>query len=190
MKRINKVIFLGSVFILLIGLNYVFAGKYENIKTVDERKAEMRAKNLSSLKRNIGRQFYAQPITNPSGRVEYPEIRETAQIGGRYFRVLEKEDFIIKEFIVGEIKTSINGDSYRRRVIFKIQFKSGKVGFVDLADLALGGTLSQGYIYEFSNDLQYLPDEKCIIAPKSRDPELDGALKQMSEWKYFREDVW
>jgi hypothetical protein len=51
MKKTSKVIFLGLGFILLIGLNYVFAGKYENIKTGDEKKTEMRVKDLSLLKK-------------------------------------------------------------------------------------------------------------------------------------------
>jgi hypothetical protein len=163
------------------------AGKYENVKTGNEKSAEMRAKDLSLLKRNIGRQFCAKPI-DWNGQRQYPVFREMAQKGSREFRVLENEDFTIKEFIVGGVETEEHtvGDTwYRRRIIFKIQFKSGKIGFIDLGDLV------EGYICNIDSKPEYiLGENNCIISPKSRDRELDDVFIKLADWRLFRESIW
>lgn len=192
------------VWMMVLGItSLIEAGKYETLKTPAEELAEKKGKDLALLKRNIGRQFYAQPIKNPYRKTDptgpefwYPQFSETAKIDSRKFRVLKKEEFTIKDFIVGEIETIYTVQSwYRREIILKVQFKSGKIGFIDLSTFKenwLGSIALSVYEYEHWHGGKNLKREKeeSLIVAGSEDFELDKILIELAAYKGFSSEVW
>jgi len=63
---------------------------------------------------------------------------------------------------------------YRREIILKVQFKSGKIGFIDLA----------------SFNAYWNEEPKGLIVSKSEDAELDGVFTRLATWEGFRDGVW
>lgn len=82
-------------------------------------------------------------------RVWYPEFSETAKKDSWEFRVLEKEEFNITDFIVGEIETTYTVQTWcRRKIILKVQFESGKIGFITLENFVQYWNENLGYAME------------------------------------------
>jgi hypothetical protein len=191
---------------MVLGItSLIEAGKYETLKTpaeeLAEELAEKKAKDLALLKRNIGRQFYAQPIKNyrktysTGPEFWYPQFSETAKKDSRKFRVLEKEEFSIKDFIVGEIETTYTVQTwYRREIILRVQFKSGKIGFIALSTFKedwLGSVALSVYESYWHGDknLKWEKEESLIVA-KSEDFELDKIFIELAKYKGFSNEVW